>query len=138
MAAINAILMVEDSPDDREIAMRAFRKARVNNTIFYVEDGDTAICWLKGQGIYADRERFPLPGIMLIDLMMPKVNGFELLEWIAAQPEFKSILLVVLAGQRELREVNRAYSLGARSFLQKPLHEHDILNLRQGFPGYWI
>src|SRR5579883_2465504 len=110
---VKPILLAEDFPDDARILQTVLKKAGVLNPIFVVSDGAEALDYLKGEGFYADRTRFPLPAVLLLDLKMPKLDGFSVLEWCKAQPFLKDMLVVVLTGHREINAVNRAYSLGA-------------------------
>jgi CheY-like chemotaxis protein len=134
---IKPILQVEDSDGDARLLELVFRKAGVTNQIITVPNGDEAICYFKGEGPYADRSKFPLPGVLLLDLKLPGTGGFEVLEWMKAHPAFKEMLILVITGQQELGQVNRAYALGARSFLTKPFNEQDVANITKAFGGYW-
>jgi CheY-like chemotaxis protein len=131
------ILLAEDLEDDAKIIQYVLKKAQVMNPIIVVPDGAEAVAYLKGEGFYADRAKFPLPAVLLLDLKMPKRNGFEVLEWCKTQPELKNMLVVVLSGYQDLDSVNRAYALGAHSFLVKPCNVEDISNLMRSFKGYW-
>ncbi len=134
---IRPILLAEDSEDDATIIQVTLEKAGVKNPVLVVSDGAKAISYLKGTGFYADRELFPLPGVVLLDLKMPVKNGFEVLEWWKTQPQLSDILIVVLSGYYDLESIRYAYSLGARSFLIKPCKIEDILNLKEAFAGSW-
>jgi CheY-like chemotaxis protein len=131
------ILQVEDSEDDALLLKLAFRKIGVVNRIITVPNGDEAIGYLKGDGPYSDRDKFPRPGVVLVDLKLPGTDGFAVLDWIKHQPVQDSMLILAITGHHEIGQVNRAYSLGARSFLTKPVNAEDIANLVKGFPGYW-
>jgi len=87
--------------------------------------------------IYADRTKNPLPGILFLDLKMPAVSGYDVLEWLQGRPELKSMLVVALSGWAQMTDVNRAYEMGARSFLSKPCTLEDLANLQAEFPDYW-
>ena len=134
---MQTILLIEDSEDDAIITQATLKKAGVLNPVKVVANGAKAIAYLKGEGDYADRTRYPLPSLMLLDLKLPKKAGFEVLEWWKSQPQLKKILVVVLSGYSDLHSVNRAYALGAHSFLIKPCKVEDIMNLRQAFTGSW-
>lgn len=131
------ILQVEDSADDARLLELAFQKAGVTNQIITVQNGEEAICYLKGEGIYADRDKFPMPGVILLDLKLPGISGFEVLAWGKQQSYSKGILIVAISGHSEISQVNHAYSLGAHSFLTKPINEEDIVNLTKAFKPYW-
>jgi CheY-like chemotaxis protein len=93
--------------------------------------------YLEGKGEFADRDKYPLPSILLLDLRMPDIDGFDVLEWIKGQPHLSNILIVVLSAYDGIREVTHAYSLGAKSFLVKPLNRLDVQNLLKAFPEHW-
>ncbi|MDB6022174.1 MAG: putative response regulator, CheY [Pedosphaera sp.] len=131
------ILLAEDVEDDASVIKRALKLAGVMNPIIVVPDGVEAILYLQGEGSYADRTRFPLPGVLLLDLKMPKRGGLEVLEWCRAQPHLQDMLIVILSGLHEVGLVQRAYSMGANSFLIKPCNLEDVANLTKTFPGYW-
>lgn len=120
------ILVIEDEEDDILLIRRTFAKAGVANPYQVVRNGDEAISYLKGEGAYADREKHPMPSLVLLDLKMPGKDGFEVLHWIRTQPELSALRVVVLTSSSEIRDVNRAYQLGANSFLMKPLDFQNI------------
>ena len=132
-----AILVVEDNEEDAMVVLNALRNAGVKNSVHTVSDGDLAVAYLRGDGAFADRRRFPLPGILLLDLKMPRVSGFEVMQWLQTQPQFKKLLIIILSGHNELREVQQAYKLGAHSFLIKPCTAQDIENLMRWFTEHW-
>jgi len=132
------ILLAEDREDDILLIRKAFRKAFVNNPLHVVRDGEEAISYLSGEGIYSNREEFPLPDLLLLDLKMPRVDGFEVLMWIRAQPELSSLRVVVLTSSDQLRDVNRAYKLGANSFMVKPVDFEDVVHMSKFLTVYWL
>ncbi len=137
MASVKPILLAEDLEDDAWTIKQVLKKAGVMNPVAVVSDGEEAIRYLRGTGTYNDRAKFPLPGVLLLDLKMPRRSGFEVLEWCRAQPQLKTMLLVVLTGLDEVGTMQRAYSMGADSFLLKPCNVEDITNLTNTFTGYW-
>jgi CheY-like chemotaxis protein len=114
------ILLVEDNEDDVFAMQRAIKKSRVINPLQIVTDGQQAVDYLRGGGIYANRAQFPLPFLIFLDLKLPYFTGFEILQWIRTQPPLESIIVVVLTGSAESRDKDNAYTLGARSYLVKP------------------
>ena len=118
---IDTLLAVEDDPGDIFMLERALRRAGIANPLVIVRDGEAAIDYLAGQGDYADRERFPLPTVMLLDLKLPKRSGLEVLAWLRDQPGLKRLRVVVLTSSRESPDVNRAHDLGVSSYLVKPV-----------------
>jgi CheY-like chemotaxis protein len=109
----------------------------VRNPVRFVTDGSSVIAYLKGTGEYDDREKFPLPGVLLLDLIMPRLDGFQVMEWLKTQSQFADMLIVVLTGHGHLSNMREAYMLGARSFLTKPCRVEDVQNLLDGFSSYW-
>jgi len=114
------ILLVDDSENDREIMRVAFKKANFSNPLQEVHNGEEAIAYLKGEDVYTDRNKFPLPAVMLLDLNMPMKNGFDLLSWVRTQPALKRLSIVILTASTRMEDVERAFDLGANSFLVKP------------------
>jgi CheY-like chemotaxis protein len=114
------ILLADDSVNDIFLMRRAFQKAEFHSALQEVHNGAEAIDYLKGEGIYADRNQYPLPSVVLLDLNMPMKNGFEVLRWVRAQPALKRLSIIVLTASMRLEDVERAYDLGASSYLVKP------------------
>jgi CheY-like chemotaxis protein len=114
------ILLVEDSEDDAFLMRYVMEKSGVDNPLQIVTDGQMALDYLSGAGDYRDRERFPLPFIVFLDLKLPYVHGFEVLAWIRQQPDLGGIPVVMLTGSAETRDRDKAASLGARSYIVKP------------------
>lgn len=131
------ILLVEDDPNDILLIERAFRKAGLRHLLKVAEGGEQAVAYISGQGGYANRERFPMPFLVLLDLKMPGTDGFEVLQWIRAEPGCKRLLVVVLTSSNLQADVDRAYELGANSYLVKPVEFNQMHNLLQRFEVYW-
>ena len=121
MSACPVILLVDDDDNDAVLIKRAFARSGIPHLINTVKDGQEAICYLSGDVPYRDRSKNPLPALVLLDIKMPMKDGFEVLRWIRAQPEFARLCVVMLTSSDEIRDVNKAYQLGATSFLVKPL-----------------
>ena len=132
-----AILLANDLSDDATSLQQVLKRVGVANPVFEVSDGDEAIAYLSGAGMFCDREKFPIPSVLLLDLKMHKKSGFEVLEWLKGQPQLDGMLVVALSAGHELSELNRAYALGAHSFLVSPYYQEDVANLVAGFKGYW-
>ena len=132
------ILLVEDDPNDVFLIQRAFRKANLANPVQVMKDGEAAVLYLSGQEPYADRDRYPLPMLMLLDLKLPRRSGLEVLEWLKQQPKLKRLPVVVLTSSREHTDLNRAYDLGANSYLVKPVAFDSLLNMVQTLNQYWL
>lgn len=131
------ILLAEDDPNDTLLIKRAFQKAGFGSLLKTVTSGKQAIDYVAGVGEYADRGRFPLPFLLLLDLKMPGTNGFEVLTWIRSQPDLKRLLVVVLTSSNLQTDVDRAYELGANSYLVKPIEFGQMVNMIQRFEAYW-
>lgn len=134
---VKPILLAEDSPSDARLINMVLKKAGVSNRVFMVENGEEAIAYLNGNEQYANRTLFPVPGVLLLDLLMPKLDGFQVMEWCRTQPHLRDMLTIVLSSRRELKAMTRAYALGAHSFLLKPPTVAEILELTKAFQGYW-
>ena len=132
------ILLVEDDPNDVFLIQRAFRKANLANPVQVMKDGEAAVLYLSGQEPYADRDRYPLPILMLLDLKLPRRSGLEVLEWLKQQPKLKRLPVVVLTSSREHTDLNRAYDLGANSYLVKPVAFDSLLHMVQTLNQYWL
>src|SRR5947208_2771680 len=111
------ILLVEDSEDDVLIIRKAFRSAGIPNPLHVVRDGEGAIAYLAGEGRFSVRDEYPLPALILLDLKLPGMDGFEILRWIRQSPGLSSLRVVVLTSSENIRDVNAAYALGANSFM---------------------
>ena len=114
------ILLVDDSENDLIILRKAFTTAQCNALLLDVQNGEEAIAYLKGEDAYCDRTKFPLPTVMLLDLNMPKKDGFDVLAWVRAQPGLKRLAIIILTASTRSEDVERAFDLGATSFLVKP------------------
>ena len=132
------ILLIEDSADDELLFRHVVRQCGLANPILVAHDGDEATAYLKGERQFADREKFPLPDVLFLDLKLPKISGFDLLLWMKTQPHLSRLLVVVLSHLGETDEIRQAYFLGAHSFLTKPVTQADIQNLANHFSGRWI
>jgi CheY-like chemotaxis protein len=132
------ILLAEDNEDHVLLIRRAFKHAGLVNPLFVVHDGAEAIQYLAGVGRYGQRAEFPLPDLLLLDLKMPRKNGFEVLDWIRSHAGLRALRVVVLTTSSELNDVNRAYQLGANSFLVKPTDFESVTNLLEQVKNYWM
>jgi CheY-like chemotaxis protein len=131
-------LLVEDDEDQVALVRRAFKKANIVNPLQVVRSGQEAMVYLEGAGPYSNRDEFPLPKLVLLDLKMPGISGFDVLRWLRRQPQLSAIRVVVLTNSSETRDINLAYELGANSFLVKPVDFDDFVSLTQAVQGYWI
>jgi CheY-like chemotaxis protein len=132
------VLVAEDDPSDIFLLKRAFAAAEVNAALHFVRDGQEAIDYLLGESAYADRGAFPLPDLLLLDLKMPRMNGFDVLAWLRQQPGLKRLPVTVLTSSDQSQDVNRAYDLGANSYLLKPHSSQDLSELVKRVQRYWL
>ena len=132
------ILLVEDEPDDAHLLIRAFRKAGAANPIRHVADGDAAIAYFAGEAPFGNRQEYPLPIVVLLDLKLPRRSGFEVLAWLRDQPVLRRLPVVVLTSSGQLDDVNRAYDLGANSYLVKPVTTVALHDMVRAVHAYWI
>ena len=114
------ILLVEDNDDDVFFMRRAVTRSGIDCSLQIVRDGQQAIDYLKGQGQYADRDQYPLPTLVFLDLKLPYIHGFEVLEWIREQPNLKDLCTLILTSSPEERDRLRAAQLNAKAFYVKP------------------
>jgi CheY-like chemotaxis protein len=131
-------LVVEDNEDHVLLIRRAFAKSKVVNPLQVVRRGEDAIAYLEGTGRFSNRAEFPLPSVILLDLKLTGLDGFEVLRWIRQQPSLRAVRVVVLTSSNEIRDVNLAYQLGANSFLVKPVDFEDFVRVTQALQGYWL
>lgn len=132
------VLIAEDSHDDFFLIERAFRKAEIGADLKWVKDGIEAKTYFLGEGPYVNRAINPVPNLILADLKMPRMNGFELLHWVRSQPKFRRIPYVVLTSSSQSPDINRAYDIGANSYLVKPGKFEDLLHLSTALKTYWL
>jgi len=131
------ILLAEDDPNDVLLIQRAFQKAGLQTVLKVVRDGEQAIDYLSGRGEYANRAKYPLPFLLLLDLKMPGTDGFEVLNWVRGEPDFKRLLTIVLTSSNLQADVDHAYELGANSYLVKPVEFDQMVNMIHRFEAYW-
>jgi CheY-like chemotaxis protein len=130
-----AILLVEDDHNDVLLIKRAFQKVKIANPIIVVNDGEQAVSYLAGREPFVDR---PLPILVLLDLKLPRKSGHEVLEWLRQQPNLKRLPVVVLTASSESSDVNRAYDLGANSYLVKPVTFDALVEMVKTLNLYWL
>jgi CheY-like chemotaxis protein len=137
-AAESTVLLVEDNATDVLLIRRAFDKAKLGNPIQVLGDGDAAVEYLGGSGAYADRERFPLPILILLDLKLPRRSGLEVLEWLRGQASLRRIPVVMLTSSEQPRDVNAAYDSGVNSYLVKPVEFDALFDMLKTVSLYWV
>ncbi len=132
------ILIGEDRDDDVLLIRHSLKRAHVFNPIQVVGNGEEVIAYLKGEGKFANRDEFPLPTLLLLDLKMPRTDGFQVLQWIRRQTTLKALRVIVLTSSADIRDVNRAYQLGANSFLVKPMDFENFVEMGKFLNDYWL
>ncbi|HZM05993.1 MAG TPA: response regulator [Candidatus Saccharimonadales bacterium] len=131
------VLQVEDDPNDVFLLKHAWKKAGVENSIQVASDGQQAIDYLQGAGKFADRDKFPLPCLVLLDLKLPYVMGLDVLKWIRQQSG-TALPVVMLTASGEEVDVVAAYRLGANSFLTKPSEANKLEDMVKAIKHYWL
>jgi len=133
-----AVLLAEDDANDVLLIQRAFQKTNIANPLRVVRDGEEALAYLSGQEPYADRDRHPLPMLLLLDLKLPRKSGFEVLQWLRQQSSLKRLPVVVLTSSNQNPDINKAFDLGANSYLVKPGGLDSLLELVKNLDMYWL
>ncbi len=132
------ILLVEDSPEDAELAIHALRREHLANNIFIARDGEEALDFLFCRGPFAERCFDHPPKLVLLDLKLPKVDGIEILRQLKDDPRTKAIPVVVLTSSKEERDLIRSYDLGANSYIQKPVDFEQFRQTVKTVGLYWM
>ena len=134
----SVILLAEDREDDIVLIRKSFARAYITNPLQVVRDGEETIAYLEGEGKFANRDEYPLPDLLLLDLKMPRKDGFEVLIWLRKHPSLRSLPVVVLTSSENMRDVNTAYQLGANSFLVKPMDFQNFIEMSRFISGFWL
>jgi CheY-like chemotaxis protein len=132
------VLHIDDDPNDLELLRAAARRARAHFNLQNVEDGEKAIAYLNGIGVYADRICYPMPALILLDIKMPRATGLEMLKWIRQHPELGHLPVVVLSGSELHEDIRQAYAIGANSYLIKPLGFEALVDLVKDIRAVWL
>ncbi len=132
------ILMADDDRDDIMLTQKALKKRGLLNTLIAVNDGEDLLDYLLHRGKYSDKEAYPLPGIILLDLNMPKKDGRETLREIKSHDTLKSIPVVIFTTSKAEEDVFRSYALGVNSFITKPVKFEDLVKVVTSIGGYWF
>lgn len=132
------ILMAEDDPDDRMLTKDALQEARLANDMYFVEDGEELMDYLYHRGKYADPKSSPLPGLILLDLNMPRKDGREALKEIKGDHELRQIPIVILTTSKAEEDILRSYDLGVNSFIIKPVTFEALVDVMKTLAKYWF
>jgi CheY-like chemotaxis protein len=132
------ILLVEDNRMDVELTLDAFKEARLLNTIHVSPNGQDALDYLFGRGKYADRMAYPIPNLVLLDLKLPGVDGFEVLRQVKSAPILRRLPVIILTSSKEEGDRALTYDIGANSYIVKPVSFNGFLDVIRQIEGYWI
>lgn len=132
------ILLVEDNPSDINLTKRAFEKGHITNNLVVAEDGQEALDYIFGKGIYANRDISQLPTLILLDLKLPKVSGLEVLKRIRAAEIIKRLPVVILTSSKEDEDVAASYDLGVNSYIRKPIDFNQFVEAIKYLGLYWL
>ena len=132
------ILLVEDNPNDEELALRAFRKSKIANRIVVMRDGAAALDYLFARGIHAGRDASATPQVVLLDLNLPKRSGLDVLKELRADPRTKLLPVVILTSSKEDRDLAKGYELGANSYIVKPVDFTQFAEAVRQIGLYWM
>jgi len=131
------ILLVEDDENDAMLVRLAFQKNNILNPIQWAKDGLEAVAYLNGNGVYADRQAYPFPDVLIVDLKMPRMNGLELLAWIRDHPEYRVIPTIIITSSRLDVDIEKAYGLGANTYMIKPPALDELVKMVKVAHEYW-
>ncbi len=132
------ILLVEDNPDDEALTLRAFKKNNIGNEVIVAHDGVEALDFLFGTGIYVDRDTSQMPEVILLDLKLPRLDGMEVLRRLRADERTKLLPIVILTSSKEEQDLVNGYSLGANSYVRKPVDFNEFIEAVRQLGLYWL
>jgi CheY-like chemotaxis protein len=137
MAAKLQVLVVEDDPNDVLLLKRAFSKGGPEMPLQFARDGQEALDYLKGVDRFADRNLYPLPTLLVVDLKLPGIDGFEIIRWVRKESELRDLRIVVLSSSNEPSDISRAHHLGANAYHVKPNDPNALVGMVEGLKTYW-
>ncbi|MEA5602397.1 response regulator [Nostoc sp. UHCC 0252] len=132
------ILLVEDNPDDEALTLRALKKNNIMNEVVVARDGVEALDYLFGKGVYADRDMSVMPNLILLDLKLPKMDGMEVLRQLRTDDRTKILPVVILTSSKEEQDLINGYSLGANSYVRKPVDFSQFSEAVRQLGLYWF
>ena len=134
----STLLLVEDEPTSVFFFEHMVKKLGILNPLQIAKDGREALDYLEGVGEFSDRVKFPLPGLVILDLKLPRVTGFEVLQQLRHRPETKHIVVVILSSSASDEDIAKAYALGANGYLVKPLHLEELQEIVRAIKDFWL
>jgi CheY-like chemotaxis protein len=134
----DTILLIEDNPDDVDLTVRAFKNNNMLNTLVVVRDGAEALDYLFARGAYSGRDRRDIPAVILLDLKLPKIDGLDVLKHIRADADVRLVPVVILTSSSEEQDRLKSYSLGANSYVQKPVDFNRFSEAARQLGLYWL
>ncbi len=132
------ILHAEDDPNDVLLIERAFRKANFSGKLLAINDGEQAVSYLMGEKIYADREKFPFPHLLVMDLKLPRKSGLEVVSWIRSQTILKRLPIALLTSSKQPGDINTAFDSGVNCYLIKPVNFDDLVQTVKTLDLFWL
>src|SRR3954466_13994957 len=133
----DTILVVEDDENDATFIRRAFAQSGIPNPIRWVQNGEEAVAYLKGEGGFADRAENPFPRVVLTDLKMPQMDGLQLLRWLRDNPAYRVVPTIVFTSSTAQSDVNNAFACGAGAYIVKPVELKELENVARIIGDYW-
>jgi two-component system, response regulator len=134
----NAILLIEDNPDDEALTLRALKKNNITNEVVVLRDGAEALDYFFGNGKYEGRDTRVMPQVTLLDLKLPKIDGLEVLRQLRANPQTKLVPVVILTSSNEEQDRLKGYGLGANSYVRKPVDFNQFIEAVRQLGLYWL
>jgi two-component system response regulator len=131
------ILLVEDNEADVKITLRAFEKGHLNNSLNVARDGEEALKFIYGLPPYEDHQQYPRPDLILLDINLPKIDGFSILKEVKENPEYQDIPIIMLTSSRNEGDIIDSFKYGACSYIQKPVSFQEFVEIANGFNFYW-
>jgi len=132
------ILLVEDNPDDVTLTERALKKSHILNKLIVTKDGAEALDFIFGTGTYSDRDMSIMPEVVLLDLKLPKIDGLEVLKQIRSDQRTKLLPVVILTSSKEEKDLINGYTLGANSYIRKPVNFNQLVEAIRQLGLYWL
>ncbi len=132
------VLLVEDNPADQKLTIRALNKGRVKTNLYIVEDGVEAMNYLEHKDKYTDRQKFPLPDLILLDINLPRMNGLDVLKKIRQDAELKTIPIIMLTTSSQEKDIVESYKLGVNAYINKPVQINDFTSAIRTIEDFWF